>query len=156
LISVIKISKANLIGGFTIENLNAFRDLLEKLEGQIDFKEHNDKFRQFMLECCRLIEHRFFPKAKIWLELAKNYEKGLVSNESLNKALVEAWNLEKYYRKSDYLNYASTRAIICLLDLSDKSDYWFMSLDLFVDWCNFVENHQEEQIEIFRRIFLII
>jgi hypothetical protein len=106
-----------------------------------------------MIECSRLIEHQFSLELKTLFELAVKYEKRLISDSDLEESRVKAWRLEEHYKHIDNLKHASSRALICMLYPNDMADDWFMTLDLFVKWCNSVEDHEKEQVEIFRKIF---
>jgi hypothetical protein len=109
-----------------------------------------------MFECCQLIEHKFPTQAKRWLKVSVEYDQNKINADELKKARCEAWAfLGDEYLRIDLPHVASVRAVISLLypDNIESEEDWFMTIDCFVDFCNFVENHQNEQVEIFRKIF---
>ena len=129
-------------------------DLLSDLDAS-ELLENREKLQLFSCACCRLIFDKLPPVAQTALNVGEDFSKGLVSPERLEAERIKLWTVlgnESCNFESPYVN--AMRAVICCLFDQTEAGLEYDSASIVMEFCNAVEEHEREQYELLRQVFL--
>jgi hypothetical protein len=129
-------------------------ELVEELEASCLLQDEG-KLQAFSCACCRLIWDELPIAAQSALKVAEDYSKGLIPPEVVISERVKLW---KYLGKES-CDFSSAkvnavRAVICSLFEHTPPHEAYDYARATMDFCNDVEDHQREQFELLREIFV--
>jgi hypothetical protein len=103
----------------------------------------------------RMLSSDLPPVAQTALNVGEDFSNGLVSPERLEAERVKLWTVlgnESCNFESPYVN--AMRAVICCLFDRTEPGLEYDSASIVMEFCNAVEEHEREQYDLLRQVFL--
>lgn len=127
--------------------------LIEDLEDSGQLQDY-PKILKFSSACCHLIRRKLPAIAREALKIANKFSEGELTGRDLEAERVKLWTI----LGKDSCDFSSPtvngiRAVICCLYENEDLDHAYENVRAVMDFCNAVDNYEEEQFKLLLEIF---